>query len=199
MKKLFCFQVMVFMAILVFDSYGYSQNNSTMQISQPVISYLVPYDPPIIPDTASVIKPNFDQRDLQEFYVNPTHYPDLVWQQTELYDPNRAASATLLWDVQGIGTNLSPPDPSGDADSLVYIQGTNSGTGGTYRIVNKLTGATILASATMTSLGGPTGLGDPIILYDKAAKRWIITEFAQTGNRLIIHVSQTSNPQGAYY
>ncbi len=179
-----------------------AQNNSEiLPTITPYLSELVPYNVADVPDSLTPVKLNFKERDVTEITVNPVHYPDMVWQQTQTNDPNRIATATLLWDVQGIGTGISPPDPSGDEDSLVYIQGTNSGGGGTYRIVNKITGATILGSATMASIGGGAqpGLGDPIILYDKVAKRWFITEFHQTLNRLIIYVSTTSNPQGTYY
>jgi hypothetical protein len=42
-------------------------------------------------------------------------------------------------------------------------------------------------------------LGDPIVLYYKPARRWFLMEFSSTGNKLLLHVSQTNNPQGAYY
>jgi hypothetical protein len=79
------------------------------------------------------------------------------------------------------------------------IESTNSSGGAVYRIFNKNTGATIASSLTMQSLGGVAGLGDPIVLYYKPARRWFLTEFSSSGNKLLIHVSQTSNPQGAYY
>jgi hypothetical protein len=160
---------------------------------------MVPYQDPNTMDTVTTLKLNFKDRNLPEIFVNPSHYPDLVWQQQQVYDPNRASTATLLWDFQGLGTGISPPDPTGDADSLYYIQGTNAAVGGVFRIFNKTTGATVVASTTMQTLGGPSGLGDPIILYDKLAKRWFITEFQNGANVMVIHVSQTSNPQGAYY
>jgi hypothetical protein len=51
----------------------------------------------------------------------------------------------------------------------------------------------------MQTLGGSAGAGDPIVLYYKPARRWFLMEFSSTGNKLLVHVSQTSNPQGAYY
>jgi hypothetical protein len=104
--------------------------------------------------------------------------------------------------VQGIGNGISPPDPTGEADSTVYIQGTNTGSGGSFKIFNKTTGAAVTGNLVMSSLGSPTvtGLGDPVILYYKNAKRWVITQFAtQSQKKLLVYVSQTSNPQGAYY
>ena len=51
----------------------------------------------------------------------------------------------------------------------------------------------------MQTLGGSAGAGDPIVLYYKPARRWFLMEFSSTGNKLLVHVSQTSNPQGSYY
>ena len=146
------------------------------------------------------IVPNFKGRELVENEVLNTHQPDWVWQQHQT--SNKSASASILWQVQGIGNGISPPDPTGEADSTVYIQGTNANSGGSFKIFNKQTGAAISGTLVMASLGSPTvtGLGDPIILYYKTAKRWIITQFStQAQKKLLVYVSQTSNPQGAYY
>ena len=134
------------------------------------------------------IVPNFKGREL--VHARPAFVGDL----------NRKVFA--LWQVQGIGNGISPPDPTGEADSTVYIQGTNANSGGSFKIFNKQTGAAISGTLVMASLGSPTvtGLGDPIILYYKTAKRWIITQFStQAQKKLLVYVSQTSNPQGAYY
>ena len=164
----------------------------------PIVSHLIPASKSEVEPKNHIIKPNFKGRELIEVDNSNTHLPDWVWQQHEITEKN--AAATKLWDVQGLGSNLSPPDPSGEADSLYYIQATNSFNGSSYRIMNKLTGATVGNSTyTMQTLGGPAGAGDPIVLYYKPAKKWILTEFSSSGNKLLVHVSQTSNPQGAYW
>ena len=148
-----------------------------------------------------IVIPNFKGRELPVQLGTNAHQPDWVWQQHQ--NTQKTTSASLLWQVQGIGNGISPPDPSGEADSTVYIQGTNSGSGGSYKIFNKTTGAAVSGTLVMaTTLGSPTvtGLGDPVILYYKSAKRWIITQFAtQAQKKLLVYVSQTSNPQGAYH
>ncbi|MCX6295528.1 MAG: hypothetical protein NTX97_05595, partial [Bacteroidetes bacterium] len=40
--------------------------------------------------------------------------------------------------------------------------------------------------------------GDPIVLYDKYADRWVLTQFGTTGNKIYIAVSTTNNPAGTY-
>lgn len=162
----------------------------------PTVSHLVPVSPKDAQPNTVVIKPNFKGREEAIVDQSQTHNPDWVWQQHE--STEKTASATIVWQGNGLGQNMSPPDPTVDADSLVAIASTNSGGGAVYRIFNKLTGATIASSVTMQSLGGPTGLGDPIVLYYKPARRWFLMEFSNSGNKLLLHVSQTSNPQGAY-
>jgi hypothetical protein len=99
-----------------------------------------------------------------------------------------------------------PPDTNGDVGPNHYIQGVNSA----YAIYDKSNG-NLLASFTENSLfsGGPTGtvcdtssFGDPIVLYDAIADRWILSNFAfnVVGGDPVspffqcIAVSQTNNP-----
>ncbi|MFZ9613135.1 MAG: SprB repeat-containing protein, partial [Crocinitomicaceae bacterium] len=191
-KRLFYLGVFALLNFLSF-----SQNSEFLGYFSPTISHLVPATANQVSPHEVLVKPNFKGRELVEVDQSNTHNPDWVWQQHATTEKN--ASASVLWAFQGLGTNLSPPDPTLDADSNVVIESTNSSGGAVYRIFNKNTGATIVSSLTMQSLGGSAGLGDPIVLYYKPAKRWFLTEFSSSGNKLLIHVSQTSNPQGAYY
>ncbi len=178
-------------------------NYPTMQMVIPDTVYLLPEEEEEVSMDTVLLKPNFLGRENPAINLNPQHYADLVWQQT--VDPLRIATATLNWQVAGIAfSNVAPPDPSGDVGATQYIEAINasSGTGGTrYRIYNKATGATITGNLNMRDLVTPVinGAGDPIILYDDVADRWIMSEFRATGNGLLVYVSQTSNPQGAYF
>ena len=194
MTKLFLF----LLGITFFTLTVNAQQSEFLGNISPTTSYMVPAPTEWLQPKNQIIKPNFKGRELIEVDNSNTHLPDWAWQQHEATE--KIASATKLWDVQGLGSNLSPPDPSGEADSLYYIQATNSGGGSSYRIMNKTTGATVGNTAyTLSNLGGQAGAGDPIVLYYKPAKKWFLTEFSSSGNKLIVHVSQTSNPQGAYW
>ena len=48
-------------------------------------------------------------------------------------------------------------------------------------------------------LGFPGGSGDPIVLYDQDADRWMMSEFANAGNHLHVAISQTPNPAGSWH
>ena len=194
----------LFLSILWIVGSGYSvvgQESTFHGYFSPTESHLVPLSIDKNVPENTVIKPNFKGKELlEEVNLNIQHNPDWLWQQHE--NMEKVATATLLWQVQGTGTGISPPDPTGDADNQYYIQATNGAGGGTYKIYNKSTGALVAGGTgglTMQSLGGPSGLGDPIILYHKTAQKWFLTEFSSSGNKLLVHVSQTSNPQGAYW
>lgn len=181
---------------------GMAQESQFLGNFTPQISHLVPAKADMEVSKTQVIKPNFKGRDLIEVDNSNTHNPDWVWQQHETQSA-KTPTATILWSKPGLGVGISPPDPSGDADSSVVIAAMNSSGGAVYRIYNRSTGATVgSTSYTMKNLvssGQVTGAGDPIVLYYKPARRWFLTEFSSSGNRLIVYVSQTSNPQGTYY
>ena len=110
------------------------------------------------------------------------------------------SSATLNIDGQGFnGTN--PPDTNGDVGIDYYIQMVNSTGGSALTIYNKSDGSVTAGPITLDSLGAGNcafGLGDPIVLYDSLASRWLMSEFSDTANRLCVYVSQTSSPFGAW-
>ncbi len=187
--------------LLSLTSLAFAQEATFYGLVSPSTATLVPAPTNTDPKKEIVI-PNFKGRELPLQISGNTHQTDWVWQQHSQNNQQKTTSATLLWQVQGIGNGISPPDPSGEADSSVYIQGTNAGSGGSYKIFNKTTGAAISGTLVMASISSPTvtGLGDPVILYYKTAKRWIITQFStQAQKKLLVYVSQTSNPQGAYH
>jgi len=197
MKRIFTF-------ILVAANFSlFGQESQFMGYFSPTNAELVPTPAGMENPKNQVIKPNFKGRELIEVDNSQTHNPDWVWQQHELTNQQKTLTATVLWSKPGLGVGISPPDPTVDADSSVAISATNSSGGAVYRIFNRSTGATVgSASYTMRNLvtsGAITGAGDPIVLYYKPARRWFITEFSSSGNRLLVYVSQTSNPQGAYY
>ena len=94
-------------------------------------------------------------------------------------------------------TGVNPPDTSGDVGLNYYIQSINGSSGSIFTIYDKETGNLVSGPTNMETLGSgncATGAGDPIILFDEMANRWLLSEFSSFGNNLCVYISQTSDP-----
>jgi hypothetical protein len=135
--------------------------------------------------------------------------PDTVVQKTFMNSVLATILPGLNFDgipFPGVVCSCAPPDTNGYVGDTQYVQIVNEG----YQVFDKATGNSILGPASIRSIwagfGGvceTSGSGDPVVLYDKIANRWVITQFAvSTGtsipNRECIAVSTTSNATGTY-
>lgn len=101
------------------------------------------------------------------------------------------------------GFRILPPDTNGDVGLNHYVQSVNSLTRVFDKNGNPLTPPFKLSSI-FSTLGTPCSMrddGDPIVLYDQLADRWLLSQFCSNFPpfRQMIAVSQTSDPTGAYY
>lgn len=92
-----------------------------------------------------------------------------------------------------------PPDPTGAAGQEYYVQAVNS----IVRIYQK-NGFPQTGSFALDSFWERPGRGDPIVMYDRYAQRWFISQFFgdpedEVTNGILIAVSTTSDPLGEYY
>ncbi|MAE65993.1 MAG: hypothetical protein CMJ18_17110 [Phycisphaeraceae bacterium] len=112
------------------------------------------------------------------------------------------AFGTPLLSFAGQGFNgVQPPDTVGDIGPDHYIQMINAPEGTTFTIYNKGDGSLALGPIVLDTLAPPgslgaSGFGDPIVLYDHLADRWLLSEFTDraVGNALNVYISQTSDP-----
>ena len=122
---------------------------------------------------------------------------DPVWQSTHSTLRNNTANTEPIVNIIGLGQG-SPTDPTGSVGLDYYIQAVNATRVGVYSKDGQM-----IDQFQMQTLWNGTGFssgGDPIILYDQEASRWILTEFAPFGNtELLIAISETSDPLGSYY
>ncbi len=121
--------------------------------------------------------------------------PLLAIQQEAAPKTRSRSFSTTLINMDGLGFNgANPPDTVGDVGIDYYIQSTNGMAGTYYTIHDKSDGGVAAGPLMMSDLGGSDGAGDPIVLYDSLASRWLISEFASFGNTLIVYISRTSDP-----
>ncbi len=136
--------------------------------------------------------------------VNPGPHPDpLVQLGTGAARAAAAVPAPSL-SFEGVSfTGAYPPDPVGDVGPDHYIQMVNT----VFTIYDK-SGTLLAGPSDISTLWTPAGGicsthndGDPIVLYDPLADRWILSQFAEhPGEHECIAVSQTGDPvNGGFY
>lgn len=129
---------------------------------------------------------------------NEPHVDPLVQRQLDAPAPTRQRDFdTPILNFAGGGfSSVNPPDTVGAVGLAHYVQAINGSGGTQIRIYDKDTGA-LEANFVLQSLGSAqcaNGLGDPIILFDQFADRWLFSEFSSSGNRMCVYISQTSDP-----
>ncbi len=93
-------------------------------------------------------------------------------------------------------SGIRPFDPTGAASANYYLQMINATS---FRIYTKT--GTVLYTGILGDLWTPAtkNAGDPIVLYDKAADRWFLSQFSDKNNEIYIAISKTSDPTGSWY
>lgn len=113
--------------------------------------------------------------------------------QTE--GPLYKTSTSLKENFNGL-SGAFPPDPSGAAGPDYYVQAVNS----SYRVYEKDGSTSGGWFGSLASLWpGSTSDGDPIVMYDRYAERWFISQFQPDSDEILIAISETTDPLGAYY
>jgi hypothetical protein len=150
--------------------------------------------------------------DLGGLMVDPDVPPGTVYGPQD-YDPivQTWTEAPLIpgpfvsFDAQSNISNVAPPDPVGDIGFAHYIAMSNLH----FQIFDK-TGTSLYGPAATNTLWSDFGGacqtrndGDPIVLHDQLADRWILTQFTAgaVGGLYFncVAVSTTSNPLGTWY
>ena len=131
--------------------------------------------------------------------------------QTTIYTQN---VATPLLGFPGVGNadygfapNAAPPDTNGGVGATQYVQWVNE----SFAVFDKTTGAIAAGfpkagNTLWKGFGGGCEVnndGDPIAQYDKAAGRWVLTQFSVTnpatyGYLQCVAISTTSDATGTY-
>ena len=140
--------------------------------------------------------------------INDTrHDPDPVVQQlmgdgvfsNQLDVPGTNANFEGMLNTQGV----NPPDPNGDIGLNHYVQMVNS----RFQIFNR-TGTSVYGPANINTIFAGFGgacqnenAGDPIVIYDQLADRWLLSQFTAAGPTYFncVAISTSGDPTGTYY
>ncbi|HKV82076.1 MAG TPA: hypothetical protein VJP02_28265 [Candidatus Sulfotelmatobacter sp.] len=103
----------------------------------------------------------------------------------------------------GFSVTGAPPDTEGTVGATQYVQWVNT----SFAVFNKATGALVAGPTAGNTLWSGFGGGcqtnndgDPIVLYDKLAQRWVFSQFSVSTTPYLqcIAVSTTSDATGTY-
>jgi hypothetical protein len=172
------------------------------------------------PDHEDVSRPLREITPLRHVSTNPEHelkrLPPQAGGGRDTLAPSSGVSTSaatinagsLGFDGVGVGggytPDAAPPDTNGAVGLTQYVQWVNED----FAVYDKVTGARLFGPAAGNTLwsgfGGPCQSfndGDPIAQYDKAANRWIMTQFAvsSTPYTQCVAVSDTADATGTYH
>ncbi|HTZ97555.1 MAG TPA: hypothetical protein VMB18_14230 [Terriglobales bacterium] len=120
--------------------------------------------------------------------------------------PDVSTTNLLSFDAMtaSVSGGAIPPDTNGSVGSTQFVEIVNVA----FEVFDKATGNVVLGATPITAIwsgfGGPCESspgGDPVVLWDKAAQRWLVTElaFSFTDDFQCVAVSTTSDATGGYY
>jgi hypothetical protein len=205
-----------------------SKKNSTYKSLQPIVSEAASFD--ISPPLSEMVvynklngttKFHEDYSEIENKFrkVPQGEYtgegkPDMLSILQQNYNTSKAETIIMENSFDG-GSNsdntglIMPPDTQGDVSPEYYVQAVNNVTTIFDRDGNILQGpfnTSDFWSGFPDGSGGyfdETNDGDPIILWDEEAQRWMVSQFAvphTDGNMYeLIAISQTSDPRGSYF
>jgi hypothetical protein len=192
--------------------------NANQQSSGPIVgaSYKNDISPPLRsmpPWKASDLKAQHEANENPKVPYRHHNTPDPVIQKSHvstlnLLAPNVPAPIRNFNGIPfpGVGCNCAPPDTNGAVGQTQYVQIVNEG----FQVFDKATGTSLLGPNSISSIwngfGGACqngGAGDPVLLYDHIANRWLISQFASaTGGAPItdecVAISTTADATGTY-
>ncbi len=198
------------------------QKNGPQRLIDPLIRHADHQD--VLPALRDVkpIPPNWYSeldKDTHEVKRWPRRYRALTAQQLALFKdaarqtprtlpitPKVSATPGLNFDGVGLPSyspSGAPPDTNGAAGATQYVQWVNTA----FAVFNKSTGAMVYGPAAGNTLWSGFGgrcqsdnSGDPIVMYDQIANRWLMMQFAVSASPFFqcVAVSQTSDATGAW-
>lgn len=174
--------------------------NPRPQVSKPPVSF----PPPVPKPDPLLLSPGSSQQSPDPLQQSPSVLQQSPDSTSATASGRSFATPRKNFAGQGDNGDTSNPDTVGDVGPNHYIQMVNrAGSGAVFQIFDKsgntLVGSTRLGSlAPLDSRCAAPGSGDPIVLYDPLANRWLMSEIAGRidgqPDFLCVYISKTSNP-----
>ena len=156
--------------------------------------------PPVAPRTDAVPRAPLDLDTGLEGPLGPQGVDTVV--QTQV-GAGEIPAPGVSFDGPSNISNVSPPDPVGDVGPNHYVAMSNL----SFQIFDK-SGTSLYGPALNNTLWAGFGgacqnenAGDPIVVHDQFADRWILTQFTSAGPTyfVCVAISTSPDPTGSYY
>ncbi|MFZ9028623.1 MAG: PKD domain-containing protein [Crocinitomicaceae bacterium] len=171
-----------------------------MGVTGNLIDYVEPHG--TVNEITKTLKTGYHPKDdwILNEAVNPNALPQGEDPALQKVYPPPATDKALNYNWDAISNfSVSPADPTVDVGPNHVVHMTNGPSGAYIQVYDK-TGTAIGGQVYFDNfMGMAGGLGDPIVLYDERADRWMLSEFSASGNNMHVAISQTADPTGAYY
>ncbi|MBL4664109.1 MAG: choice-of-anchor J domain-containing protein, partial [Flavobacteriaceae bacterium] len=169
----------------------------------PVCDDLITFDGLIVPkDGVNTSEDMSEKRKRKLAYLNAAGASstsiDPLIQGSKNYIHSTENRAPIV-NFESLGLNVSPPDPS-MAVGPNHIVTMENGQWAVYdKMGNMASGFPKLLTDPLSAPGSTANSGDPVVMYDREADRWFISQFQLPGNNVfLVGVSTTADPTGAY-
>ena len=172
-------------------------------LGDPVVGVPVDIDLRTVP-TERAWRPGDPIREVpRRYYPDPHPAVDTPSRLDPLVEKQRAyghgpSGFTEVENFEANSSTANPNDPTGDVGLDHFIEAINGPGGSSITIYDKDTAALLSGPFPLDTLspGGicGNGIGDPIVIYDHLAERWVLTEFSGGGNGLCVYTSRTADP-----
>jgi hypothetical protein len=176
-------------------------------LSRPMRDIVAELGAPAIGDPADYVVPN-QIRDFSDLYpgATPPATRSAGTQRVPSGLPTPAPTVNANGLRIGLGGGGVPPDTTGDVGPNHYFQWVNT----SWALFSKTDGALVsgptAGSSFWAGFGGlcqTTNRGDPLVLFDDIAQRWVVSQFAFTTTSAApflqcVAVSTSADPLGTY-
>ena len=147
--------------------------------------------------------PTLENKWLQNLKPNPEALPkgtDPALQTNYNLSSSAAVpTVNVLSNWAGLSASVSPSDNTLAVSTGYVMQMTNNNTSTYIRVWNK-TGTVLVDKKLVSSITGINDYGDPNIVYDWQADRFVFTVlYGASASKLVVCVSATNDPSGAWY
>ncbi len=146
---------------------------------------------------------NRGQEERENGFEGPPGVQDQDAARQTTAGPQRIPSPSVSFDGPSNISGVSPPDPVGDVGPSHYVAMSNL----SFAVYSK-TGTLLFGPAANNTLWAGFGgacetenAGDPVVLHDQLANRWLLTQFTAAGPTFFncVAISTTGDPLGTYF